>query len=77
MTATMKSSFPMEGTVKDNETGETSSFKVVAEKKLLEDKLFTFPANLPELDMTPIVQEMIQTNDPAEIKEMFNQFMPK
>lgn len=77
LNTSLKDSFPLEGTTKDNKTGETTGFKVVAEKKLVDNNLFTFPPEMAQLDMTPLVKQMIEKNDPAQIKALFDQFLPK
>lgn len=76
MDATMKASFPLEGSIKDNKTGEISTFKVVVEKKAVDEKLFALP-EMPVLDMTPLVKQMVETNDPAQIKNMLDRLLPK
>lgn len=75
--ATMKSSFPMEGSIKDNKTSEVSNFKVSVEKKTVDEKAFTFPEEMPVLDMTPLVKQMMETNDPAQIKSMLDRIVPR
>ena len=77
MDATMKVSFPLEGSIKDNKTSEVSTFKVAVEKKTVDEKLFTLPEGMPVLDMTPLVKQMMDTNDPAQIKSMLDRLMPK
>jgi len=76
MDAAMRSAFPLEGSIKNNKTSEVSNFSVSVEKKTVDEKLFALP-EMPVLDMTPLVKQMIETNDPAKIKSMFDQFLPK
>ncbi|MDZ4844838.1 MAG: DUF4412 domain-containing protein [Chitinophagales bacterium] len=77
MDATMKASFPLEGSIIDNKTSEVSNFKVSVEKKTVDEKLFILPEGMPVLDMTPLVKQMMETNDPAQIKTMIDRLMPK
>ena len=77
MNATMKASFPLEGSIKDSKTSEVSNFKVAVEKKTIDEKLFTLPEGMPVLDMTPLVKQMMETNDPAQIKTMLDRLIPK
>lgn len=76
MDAAMKASFPLEGSIKDDKTGEISNFKVAVEKKPVDEKLFALP-EMPVLDMTPLVKQMIETNDPAQIKNMLDRLIPQ
>ncbi len=73
----LKASFPMQASVKSNGTSEVSGFKVEVEKKTLDDSLFKMPADLLEMDMTGLVQQMIQTNDPAQVKKVLDSLIGK
>ncbi len=73
----LKASFPMQASVKSTKTNDVTGFSVAVEKKALDDKLFTLPADLLVMDMTPLVQQMLQTNDPAQITKVLNSLIPK
>lgn len=68
----LKASFPMQASTKSAGSSDVSGFKVEVEKKTLDDNLFKMPADLLEMDMTALVQQMIQTNDPAQVKKVLD-----
>ncbi len=71
----LKNSFPIQGTTKNTATNETTSFNVAVEKKAIEDKVFEFPADLLVMDMTPLIKQMLQNSDPAQVKAMLDKLM--
>lgn len=68
----LKASFPLQASIKNTASSDVSGFKVEVEKKTLDDTLFKMPADLLEMDMTGLVQQMIQTNDPAQVKKVLD-----
>jgi len=77
MNAALESSFPMKAIIKNNKTSEVSGFNVTVEKKTIDEKLFALPADLLVMDMTPLIRQMLQTNDPAQIKKVLDNLMPR
>ena len=72
----LKASFPLQASVKNKQTNEVSGFKVEVERKPLDEKIFTMPADLLEMDMTALIQQMLQTNEPAQIKNVLDSLIP-
>lgn len=72
-----KNVMPLEGITTDAATGVTSTFKIAVEKKDVDDTLFEIPANVQVVDMTMMLQNMLQNSDPESVKKMMEQFMPK
>ncbi len=73
----LKSSFPVQASVKDLKTNEVSNYDIKVEKKSLEANLFEVPKEYMVMDMTPLIQQMFQSGDPAQIKSILDQFLPK
>lgn len=73
----LKASFPLQANVKNTKTDEVTGFTVIVEKKQLDEKLFSMPNDLIEMDMTHLVQQMMQTNDPAQIKKVLDSLIPR
>ncbi|GIV34924.1 MAG: hypothetical protein KatS3mg031_2459 [Chitinophagales bacterium] len=71
----LKGAFPMQATTKNLTTGEVNAFQVSVEKKPVEDKLFEFPAGLMEMDMTPLIEQMLQNSTPEQVRSMLDQMM--
>lgn len=72
-----RASLPLQGSIKNIKTNEVSGFSISVEKKPLDDKLFVMPKDLFTVDMTPLVQQMMQTNDPAQIKRVLDSLIPR
>ncbi|HXH19022.1 MAG TPA: DUF4412 domain-containing protein [Chitinophagales bacterium] len=68
----LKASLPLQGSVKYISTSKTAGFSVSVEKKSLDARLFELPDELPVLDMTPLIQQMLQNNDPAQVKKVLD-----
>lgn len=75
--SSLKASFPMQARVTNIHNEDITGFKVEVEKKTLDDNLFKMPAGLLEMDMTGLVQQMLQTNDPAQVKTVLDSLIGK
>ena len=71
------SSIPLEGTLKELETGKTTNFSLKAKEQVVDDSAFAFPAEYTEMDMTPLLKQLMENGDPAQIKQVLGNILQK
>lgn len=65
-------SIPLQGSLKDLKNGEVTNFSITALEKAIDDKIFTFPENYPEMDMTSLLKQLVENGDPEQIKQVLS-----
>lgn len=66
---------PLKGTVKDKESGKTSTFSMAVEEKPIADQLFNFIQDYPSMDITNMIKQMVADEDPQKIKDVLGKMI--
>ena len=53
------------------------SFRVEPLKEAIDSKLFTIPTKYKVMDITMLIQQMIKSSSPEEVKKMLDKMIPK
>ncbi len=69
--------FPMRGEVKELATGKMMTYDLVVEKKAIEADKFSYPAGAQVMDLRAMMQQMMKTSSPEQLRQMFQNMMPK
>lgn len=73
----LQSGMVMEASGKEKDSGKTFSYTLDVVEKEVPSSLFKVPSGYQPMNMTALIQQMIQAQGPEAVKKMFDQMVPK